>query len=110
MDSVCGTEASPEGPTGSLHLQRQPEPHKAREEIQLGTTEEQEQRKTVNMGKADSCGFWQQHKGFCSTCRSANAQQAQCPGTGEDKHPTGDASEAAKTAAHVCKKGKDKEQ
>lgn len=109
MDS--GTEASAEGPTGSLHLQRpQPEPHKAREEIQLGTTVEQEQRKTVKMRKTDGCGFWQEHKGFWSTCRSANAEQGQGPGTGEDKHPTGDASEAAKTAPCVCKKGKDKEQ
>lgn len=55
MDSVCGTEASGEGAAGPLHLQRpQPEPHKAREETQLKTTVEQEQRKTVKMGKVSA--------------------------------------------------------
>lgn len=56
-------------PQWGLHLQR-PQSCKSHGGARAG------HRKTVKMGKTEGCEFLKQHKGFCSTCRSATAEQA----------------------------------
>jgi len=36
-------------------------------------------------GKLEALGFWQQEKGYCSTCRAAAPGIFSAPGSGENK-------------------------